>query len=128
VNGVYAGGQEDTMTSSDLTLEMDRSRPPYVVVAPQGELDIATSQLFRQHLAGLAEPAPPQVVLDLSGVTFMDSAYLGEIIRGMKHFRGLGGDLSLAAGPPQILKLLDITGLATIFRVWATIDEATTSH
>jgi hypothetical protein len=26
------------------------------------------------------------------------------------------------------LKLLDITGLATIFRVWATVDEATTSH
>lgn len=115
------------MTSPDLTLELDHSRPPYVVAALQGDCDIATSTQFRQQLEGLAEPGPPQVVLDLSLVTFLDSAYLGEIIRGMKHFRSLGGDLSLVAGPSQILKLLAITGLTAILRVSPTVEEATFS-
>ena len=108
----------------DLGIEVDESRPPHVVVAVRGEVDIATAPKLREKLVELASQGAQQVVVDLDGVEFLDSTGLGVLIGGMKRLRGLDGDLTLVCTQPRILKVFEITGLNRAFTIYETVDAA----
>ncbi len=108
----------------DLGIEVDDSRPPHVVVAVRGEVDIATAPKLREKLVELASQGAKQVVVDLDGVEFLDSTGLGVLIGGMKRLRGLDGDLTLVCTQPRILKVFEITGLNRAFTIYETVDAA----
>jgi anti-sigma B factor antagonist len=57
----------------------------------------------------------PDVVLQLGGVTFVDSCGLGTLVRMMTHARSRGGDVKLCAVPEPILKTLRMTNLTNVF-------------
>ncbi len=108
----------------DLGIDVDDSRPPHVLVAVQGEVDIATAPKLRERLVELASQGAKQVVVDLDGVEFLDSTGLGVLIGGMKRLRGLDGDLTLVCTQPRILKVFEITGLNRAFVIYDTVDAA----
>ncbi|MGW8065214.1 STAS domain-containing protein [Streptomyces ziwulingensis] len=60
-----------------------------------------------------------KVVLDASGVAFVDSALLNLLIRTRR-----ATDLRLAAPPPQLRRILELTGVDAILRVHATVEDA----
>jgi anti-sigma B factor antagonist len=64
-------------------------------------------------------------VLDLSEVTFLDSTGLGVLITGLKRCRSAGGNLVLVTAQPNVLKVLEITGLNDVFKVHDTVEGAT---
>jgi anti-anti-sigma factor len=51
------------------------------VVVVVGEIDLATAPILREHLAGAMLAGVPRAVLDLAGVTFLDSSGLSVVIR-----------------------------------------------
>ncbi len=108
----------------DLGIEVDESRPPHVVVAVSGEVDIATAPKLREKLVELASHGAQQVVVDLDDVDFLDSTGLGVLIGGMKRLRGLEGDLTLVCTQPRILKVFEITGLNRAFTIYESVDAA----
>jgi anti-sigma B factor antagonist len=108
----------------DLGIEVDESRSPYVIVAVQGEVDIATAPKLREKLVELASQGAQKVVVDLDGVEFLDSTGLGVLIGGMKRLRGLDGDLTLVCTQPRILKVFEITGLNRAFTIHDSVDAA----
>ena len=108
----------------DLAIEVDESRSPHVVVAVEGEVDIATAPKLREKLVELASQGAKQVVVDLDRVEFLDSTGLGVLIGGMKRLRGLDGDLTLVCTQPRILKVFEITGLNRAFTIHETVDAA----
>jgi len=55
------------------------------------------------------------VLLDLSGVRYIDSTRLGELIAAHVGVNRQGGRLSLVATPPRIAELLDMAGLDGVF-------------
>ena len=57
------------------------------------------------------------VVLDLDGVTFMDSSGLQCVIDATRHLRANDGDLTLRRPGPAVRRLIEITGLDTYLRV-----------
>jgi len=63
-------------------------------------------------------------VVDLLGVTFLDSTALGVLVGALKRCREAGGDLRLVIAEPRILKVFEITGLTEVFTITPTIDEA----
>jgi anti-anti-sigma factor len=81
------------------------------VVAPAGELDIATAGLLEQALAVAAASDAPQIILDLSGLTFMDSTGLRIVLDFNERCGGEHGRLGVIAGAPAVERLLDIVGL-----------------
>lgn len=97
-------------------------REGYMVCKPQGELDAFTVSQFRQALAELA--SSPRLVIDLSGVPFVDSAGLGALIGGIRRARELGGDVAVACNRAPLLRLLRTTGFDRIVAVADTIEEA----
>ncbi len=94
------------------------------VLVVRGEVDLSSAPQLRQRLLGLATAGPTTVVVDLTDVSFIDSTGLGVLVSALKRLRAEGGDLRLVVNRPQIAKVLEITGLDTVFLVAATAEEA----
>lgn len=84
------------------------------VVEVAGEVDVASApELLAQAQKCLKSPVGGLVV-DLAGVTFIDSSGLGALVQ-MRNAAVAGGkDFRLASVPAPVRRLLDITGLAEV--------------
>jgi anti-sigma B factor antagonist len=105
-----------------LTIHHDRTPDGYLICRPVGELDAFTVSQFRQTVAELASNS--RLLIDLSAVSFVDSAGLGALIGGIRRTRELGGDVAVACNRPTLIKLLRTTGFDRIVTVADTVEEA----
>ena len=94
-----------------------------VVAVLRGQLDVADAASVAARLAVIAS-RDCEVIVDLSGLEFMDSSGLAALVRARKHARHVGTDLLLAAPQQQVLRLLTITRLIDAFFVYAHVDDA----
>ena len=99
------------MTSS--TREVDG----ITVVDISGRVTLAegTSGTLRDLIRKLVSKGTKRIVLNLAGVTFVDSAGMGELVRALTSIRNEGGDLKLLNVPKRVRDLLQITKLHTVF-------------
>jgi len=86
------------------------------VVRPQGDLDLASAPRLAITLLDAGSVPDALVVLDLSGVAFMDCAALGALLRVRDD---LGGRLALCAVSPAVALLLRLTELTAEFAMVA---------
>ena len=97
------------------------------LVEVSGEVDIYTAPRFKDDLVAIVDEGAIDVVVDLSRVDFIDSTALGVLIGGIKRLHPLGGRLALVAATRPVTRVLDITGLAKVFAVHPTREEAVAS-
>lgn len=107
---------------ADLRLSIE-SRDLCVVVTVGGELDVTCSQRFDDCLTEAAGYSD-QVILDLSGVDFMDTTALAVIVGHWRRQIAAGGELLLAGARYRYTKALWITGLADRLPMYADVSEA----
>jgi anti-anti-sigma factor len=79
-------------SAADPTPERDRSN----VVPLKGEIDLHVSPSVTASLNSMIEKKPQRLVVDLSGVTYIDSAGLAALIGAMQKVEGYGGKFLLA--------------------------------
>lgn len=92
--------------------------PGAVVVAVAGDLDIATAdQLFREAGDVLRAGEPTTLVLDLSGVSFLDSSGIGTLVELRNVATDSGGALVLRKPSERTRRLLEITALDSVFTI-----------
>jgi anti-sigma B factor antagonist len=94
------------------------------VVTVNGEIDVTSAPVLRDALAGPSTTESPHIVVDLRGVTFLDSTALGVLVGAHKQCRERGGELGLAISEPRILKIFEITGLTDVFTITPTPESA----
>jgi anti-sigma B factor antagonist len=94
------------------------------VVTASGEIDVATAPPLRDRLQALTTSGKANIVVDLLGVTFLDSTALGVLVGALKRCREAGGDLPLVIAEPRILKVFEITGLTGVFPIFESVAEA----
>lgn len=83
-----------------------------------GEIDLYTVPKLQRELASLlATSDPVRLIVDLSGVDFCDSTGVNVLLAAHRQVREKGGDLELAAPRPAVRKILQVTGLETVFTV-----------
>jgi anti-sigma B factor antagonist len=99
-------------------------RDGWIVLAVTGELDVATAPRLRQEAVRLSTAGQHRLVIDLSGVGFLDSTGLGVIVGVLKRMRTHGGELVLAAAEPQVRKVFEITRMTDILPIHDSVDEA----
>lgn len=88
------------------------------VVNPVGRINLgAGSAALRETLLELAAAEHPKIILNMSGVSNMDSSGIGELVSGFTTTRSRGGVLKLAALPKRVSDLLRMTGIYKIFEV-----------
>ncbi len=82
-----------------------------VRVAPAGELDLATCGALGAQLKELHDSGFTHLVLDLRGLTFLDSSGIALIFAEHALARGNGHRFSLIPGRPAIRRVLQICGI-----------------
>ena len=85
--------------------------PNAAVVALSGELDAHTVGRLRALLAEQLLAGPGNLVIDLSGLTFIDSAGLAVLIATDKGLRRAGTRMVLSGPRAPVSKVLSLTGL-----------------
>lgn len=94
-----------TLLSYRTTVTGDRA-----VISLSGELDVAGSAQLEREMARIAEDhAPATLVLDLSGLDFMDSTGLRLVVLADRRVREHGGRLCLVRGNEDIQRVFEIT-------------------
>ena len=94
------------------------------VVAPTGRLDVAGAPALKEAISELPRNGPAKVVIDMEGVSFVDSTGLGSVIAALKQIRSSQGELRLAAPNQQVRVVLELTTLDRVFPYYATLEEA----
>lgn len=110
----------------DLTVT-NRSEAGREVVSVEGEVDVYTAPLLRQRLGDLHAAGQDHVVVDLSGVDFLDSTGLGVLVGGLNRVQERRGSLVLVCGQDRILKVFRITGLTEVFAIHPDLHTALTA-
>ena len=84
------------------------------VLAPHGDLDIATVGGFRESLNDAVRDSGGTVVVDLSEVDFVDSSALGAVIETYERMRRSGRELAVVVPPgTAVAVMLNLTGLGS---------------
>lgn len=103
--------------TSDLAPELivyDQWEKGAATVAVQGEIDIGTVGVFSGCLADVIGRNPHRLVIDMTGVGFLDSSGLHAFVRVRKD---LPEDCTLVLRAPQshVRQVFEISGLSTVF-------------
>lgn len=93
------------------------SQGGHAVVTASGELDLYTAPRLQTALAALLRDPVDRVVVDLSGVEFCDSTGMNVLLAAMKRVQENGGTFELAAPRPAVRRILQVTGLDTVFDI-----------
>lgn len=94
----------------DLTIEV-KSAPDAHTVALSGEADLLGAPKLEAALKDACHGQAGLVVIDLSGLTFIDSSGLHALVAGHELCRARGQDLRIVRGPANVQRLFELTGV-----------------
>ncbi|MGI6037709.1 MAG: STAS domain-containing protein [Limnochordia bacterium] len=97
-----------------------------LLVKLNGELDLVTAPVFREIVDGQLENFErlTHLILDLAKVDFIDSSGLGAILGRYKRIAQRGGQLLLTNGKPQVLKIIELSGMGKILPHYQNTQQA----
>jgi anti-sigma B factor antagonist len=82
---------------------------------------------LRDTVSRLLDSGATRLLLNFTGVTYLDSSIVGELVRVLTTVSRTGGKLKLLGLPAKIRSLLSITRLLTVFETYESEDEAVRS-
>ena len=95
------------------------------VLAPTGDLDLNTSRDLGSRLAEMAGDPAGDAVLDLTGLSFIDSVGLGVVLKAVNRFSRQGKRLLLVVPPEgNVARLLHFAGTRERVTIVESRDEA----
>lgn len=94
------------------------------VVAVAGDIDLSRSVEFQQQLLLLLDRRPQRIVVNLTGVPYMDSSGVASLVKVLARARKIGASLVLVGLTPRVKSLFEITRLDKVFTLAPTEEEA----
>ena len=83
-----------------------------VIALLSGEIDHHNAKSLRQDIDfSLRENQPEELIMDFSEVGFMDSSGIGLVMGRYKLMQEIGGNLVVRNPPPQIKKVMRLSGI-----------------
>jgi anti-sigma B factor antagonist len=82
------------------------------VVRVAGELDVATAEALRHELHRAERTDAARIVLDLSGLEFVDASGVHVVLEADARSRADGGRLTLLGGPEHVQRVFVMVGAA----------------
>jgi anti-sigma B factor antagonist len=94
------------------------------IVAVDGEIHVSTAPEFSGVLASAIDNDRIRLVLDLTGVMFIDSTGLSVLLNALRRVTRAGGRMAVVCSNPTVLRLFEITHLDTTFDLYADVESA----
>ena len=97
----------------------------HTVVELRGELDVSTAADLRERLLAIfGEDRTSSIILDLSGLGFMDSTGISVLLAAEERAIQLGGALFLVAPQKAVARVLHVTSLDKHFPIYPRVADA----
>jgi anti-sigma B factor antagonist len=106
----------------NLSITTEAQEDPFVMHVG-GDLDVYTAPQLKEALDNVGLGGKT-VVLDLSGVHFIDSTALGVLVSTLQQSQAHEGKLCLVMDDPYLLKIFRITGFDTLFSIFPEVADA----
>lgn len=81
----------------------------------EGEIDLHRSPRIERSLASMIKKKPEHIVVDFSGVTFIDSSGMAVLIRALQNMKEYGGKLSLSGMNDHVRPIFETARLDQVF-------------
>ncbi len=94
------------------------------ILAIAGEVDLHRSPEVKEKLNPLIEQKRPNVLVDLSGVSYIDSSGLALLIEAMQRVQAYGGKLALCGIRENVRAIFEIARLDQVFRIFPDVASA----
>lgn len=94
------------------------------VLALEGEIDLHVSPRIAASLNEMIEKRPGRLVVDLTGVTYVDSSGLAVLIEAMQNVEEYGGKFLLAGLHENVRSIFEIARLDQVFLIFPHVDAA----
>lgn len=110
-------------------MELDvREDGRVTILTLKGDLGIGDSEtLFKRTVSRLLEEGKVHLLLDCTGLRFVDSTGLGAIVRALTTSQHEGGQTKLLGVGPNTRRLLEMTKLDSVFEMFTDPEEAVSS-
>ena len=102
-------------------------REDIAILTLKGRLTLGESNLVRERISQLSAAGRNKVVVDLSGVDYIDSTGLGILVICFTSLKKQGGALKLVNPNKRNIELLLLTKLHTVFEVFNEVQDAVNS-
>ncbi|GHH39890.1 STAS domain-containing protein [Lentzea cavernae] len=99
-----------------------------VVLAVRGDLDAYTSPQLLEKIGGISLVRGQVLVVDLSGTRFCDSSGISAFVAARNLAATAHAGIVLAAVPRQILRVLGMVGLDSLFTISPSVQDALSAH
>lgn len=111
--------------SSRFSVRTEGDHSSATVVVVNGDVDIGTAPDFEEEMSrAIEENHGAALVIDLEGVTFIDSTGLNSLVRAFERQRLLGRALALVSDDTRVAMMLEVTRLDRVLRRYASREEA----
>ena len=97
------------------------------VVKLQGEADLHTAPILRDALNEAIESKPETLIVDLTGVTFIDSMMLGVLLSATRRARPNGTELRIVVDDPHVRRIFELTLLDHVMKLYPSVEVALSS-
>ena len=100
------------------------TQPEPGILSLEGEIDLHESPHVKEKLQPLIEARQPRILVDLTGVSYIDSSGLALFIEAMQRIAGYGGQFGLFGLRPNVRAIFDIARLDQVFKLYPNRDAA----
>ncbi|MGH3378322.1 MAG: STAS domain-containing protein [Actinoallomurus sp.] len=107
----------------DFRLETSEPSEGCAILRVTGEVDVVTAPMLRERVLDLATKGAVHIIVDMSGVVFLDSTGLGVLVGGLRRVRAHDGSLTLVISTERILRIFRITGLTSVLPPHPTVQD-----
>ncbi len=111
------------MQTARLELDKQEGSNGSLVTKLSGKLSLETVNEF---ITTMRPEAAPYLVLDMSGLSFLDSAGVGALVSLFVSRRNHGKTLALAGLTQQGVAVMQVSGLMKLLPIFPSVDEALT--
>ena len=89
------------------------------ILCVRGEIHVSTAPEFAQRLSAAIDGGRTRIVVDMSGVEFIDSTGLSVLLNGLRLVSQMHGRMGIVCTNPTVLRLFHITNLDKTFDIFA---------
>jgi len=108
----------------ELNIQSEKTPDGVAIIEIAGELDLYTAPRLKESLLGALDDGALKVLVDMSGVHFIDSSALGVLIGGVTRLKPKGGMMVLVSIDENVNWIFQITGLNSVFDIFSTREDA----
>lgn len=94
------------------------------VIIVEGEVDMFTSPSLRDELAPFFKKEVSGIIIDLSGVSFMDSSGIATLVEGLQWSKKSNKEFILTGVSANVMNALSLTKLDNVFTIKKDTDDA----